>query len=138
VRTHTNRPSFASVRFWMAALALSTAACSGGGSSSSAASTETATSAGGEQVPAAYAGPITSTDIARGKERFEDLCGDCHPDGGADSGPSLIADPHSAGYIRQQTREGSGKMRPIPERRLSNEDLEAILAWLASVKAVKQ
>jgi mono/diheme cytochrome c family protein len=75
--------------------------------------------------------------VERGKERFEDLCGVCHPDGGADDGPSLIAEPHSAAYIRQQTREGSGKMRPFPERRLSNDDLEAILAWLATVHAVK-
>jgi len=133
VRTHTNRQSFASARMWMAALSLSAAACSGGSSAATA-----ATSAGGEKVAAAYAGPITSTDVAHGKERFDDMCGDCHPDGGADDGPSLIAEPHSAGYIRQQTREGSGKMRPIPERRLSNEDLEAILAWLGSVNGIKQ
>jgi mono/diheme cytochrome c family protein len=89
---------------------------------------------GGE---AGYEGPIASTDAAHGKELFDTNCGDCHPGGESDVGPSLIAEPHTAPRIRQQIREGSGKMRPFSEKRLSNEDMEAVLAYLASINAVK-
>lgn len=103
----------------------------GGGSSKP----EAEESSGGES--AEYDGPIASTDVAHGKEVFSSFCDDCHPDGGEDVGPSLIAKPHAPSRIRQQIREGSGKMRPFSEARLSNQDMEAILAWLGSVNAVK-
>ncbi len=86
---------------------------------------------------AGYEGPIQSTDTAGGKDKFETFCGDCHPDGGEDEGPSLIAKPHTPGQLRKQIREGSGKMRPFSEKRLSNPDVESMLAWLATVGAVK-
>ncbi|HET8933069.1 MAG TPA: cytochrome c [Polyangiales bacterium] len=111
--------------------ALAVAAC-GGGQSGEAANGEA--SSGGESD---YAGPIASTDVAHGKEVFDSLCGDCHPDGGSDVGPSLIESPHTPAQLRQQVREGSGKMRPFSEGRLSKDDLESVLAWLASVNAVK-
>jgi mono/diheme cytochrome c family protein len=112
-------------------LALAIAAC-GGGKSGEEAGGEA--SSGGESE---YAGPIASTDVAKGKEAFDSFCGDCHPDGGADVGPSLIESPHTPADLRQQVREGSGKMRPFSEGRLGKEDLESILAYLASVNAVK-
>jgi mono/diheme cytochrome c family protein len=86
---------------------------------------------------AQYEGPIASTDQGRGKELFEAHCEDCHPGGEEDVGPSLIADPHTPAQIRKQIREGSGKMKPFPEKRLSDDDLEALLAHLASINAVK-
>jgi len=95
-------------------------------------------SAGGEEeAGGAYEGPITSTDTAHGKEVFEQHCEDCHPGGEEDVGPSLIADPHTPAKLRQQIREGSGKMRPFSEKRISNEDLEALLAYLQTINAVK-
>ena len=84
-----------------------------------------------------YQGPITSTDVDRGKDLFDARCGDCHPNGEEDVGPSLVAEPHTPARIRQQIREGSGKMRPFSEARLSAEDVESILAFLASIHAVK-
>jgi hypothetical protein len=84
-----------------------------------------------------YQGPITSTEVDRGKEVFATYCDDCHPGGEEDVGPSLIADPHSPADLRRQVREGSGKMRPFPEKRINSEDLEALLAYLASINAVK-
>jgi mono/diheme cytochrome c family protein len=106
-----------------------------GGSSEGAEEPEAEHTSGGDM--ALYEGPIKSTDVAHGKEAFDNFCGDCHPDGGEDVGPSLIADPHSPGRLRKQIREGSGKMRPFSEQRLSNDDMEAILAYLASINAVK-
>jgi mono/diheme cytochrome c family protein len=105
--------------------------CGGGGASEP----DAEKSSGGES--AAYEGPIASTDAAHGKQVFSNFCDDCHPDGGADVGPSLIETPHTPARIRQQVREGSGKMRPFSEKRLSSEDMESLLAFLASVNAVK-
>jgi mono/diheme cytochrome c family protein len=104
--------------------------CGGGASSP-----EGESSAGGES--AEYEGPVASTDVAHGKEVFTSFCDDCHPDGGEDVGPSLIEHPNTPARIRQQIREGSGKMRPFSEARLSKDDMEALLAWLGSVNAVK-
>lgn len=86
---------------------------------------------------AQYEGAIAATDADRGKELFDSRCGDCHPNGEEDVGPSLVAEPHTPARIRQQIREGSGKMRPFPEERLSQADVESILAFLASIHAVK-
>lgn len=112
-------------------LGLFAVACGGG-----AAEPEGEGSSGGEEG-AGYEGPIASTDVEHGKEVFASFCDDCHPDGGEDVGPSLIADPHTPPRLRQQIREGSGKMRPFSEKRLSNDDMEAVLAYLASINAVK-
>lgn len=118
--------------FWasLCLLGLAAVGCGGG-----AAEPEAEGSSGGEA--SAYEGPIASTDVARGQEVFANFCDDCHPGAGEDVGPSLIADPHSPAQLRKQIREGSGKMRPFSEKRLSNEDMETLLAWLASVNAVK-
>jgi mono/diheme cytochrome c family protein len=120
------------LKVWMTTLALALAACGGGSKGGEEASGDS--TSGGE---AEYAGPIASTDAAHGKEVFDNFCGDCHPDGGEDVGPSLIATPHTPARLRKQIREGGGKMRPFAEARLSKDDMEAILAWLASVNAVK-
>ncbi|MFI5306454.1 MAG: c-type cytochrome [Polyangiales bacterium] len=96
---------------------------------------KSAATSGGET--AQYEGPITSTEVDHGKELFGTFCDDCHPGGDADVGPSLIGTPHTPARIRQQIREGSGKMKPFPEKRVSKDDMEAILAYLASINAVK-
>jgi mono/diheme cytochrome c family protein len=114
-------------------LCLSLSACGGGSEAP-----EGEESSGGEaEGGSAYEGPITSTDTAKGKEVFHTHCEDCHPGGEEDVGPSLIADPHTPSDLRKQVREGSGKMRPFSEKRISNEDLEALLAYLQTINAVK-
>jgi mono/diheme cytochrome c family protein len=113
---------------------IATVGCGGSGAAETPAGEQ---SSGGEGATTGYEGAITSTDAAAGKETFDTFCGDCHPDGQEDTGPSLIADPHTAAQIRKQVREGSGKMRPFSSARLSDADLENVLAWLASVNAAK-
>jgi len=117
-------------------LLLSLCACGGGGAEEPAGEE----SSGGEAEggdSSAYEGHITSTDTEHGKEVFETHCSDCHPDGEEDVGPSLIADPHTPAGLRKQVREGSGKMRPFSEKRISGDDLEALLAYLQTINAVK-
>ena len=121
-------------------LLLALCACGGGGAEEAPLGEESSggeAEGGGDGEAGSYEGPITSTDVAHGKEVFETKCDDCHPGGEEDVGPSLIADPHTPAKIRQQVREGSGKMRPFSEKRISGEDLEALLAYLQTINAVK-
>jgi len=118
------------IRSTVLGLTVLAAACGG-----SAASPEGEESSGGDLSQ--YEGSVASTDVERGKEQFDSFCGDCHPDGEEDAGPSLIAEPHSPPQIRKQVRQGSGKMRPMSAARLSDDDLEAILAYLGTINAVK-
>lgn len=120
-------------RVLAAGVAITTAiGCGGGGAEAE--NPEGDATSGGEG--ANYEGPIASTDVERGTERFETFCGGCHPGGQEDVGPSLIADPHSAARVRQQIREGSAQMRPFSAARLNDADMEAILAYMASIGAI--
>lgn len=83
-------------------------------------------SAGGDLSQ--YEGPLTSTNVDAGKETFEMFCGDCHPDGEDDVGPSLIEHQNTPAALRKQIREGSGRMRPFSTKRLSDQQVEDMLA----------
>lgn len=120
--------------FWFSILA-TLVACGGGSGAESAEEAGSEETGGGE---AAYAGPIGSTDVAAGQEVFAMFCDDCHPDGEEDVGPSLIGHPEEIAEIRQQVREGSGKMRPFSAKRLSDEQLEQLLAYMDSIGAVEK
>lgn len=108
----------------MLALALVAVGCGGGGG-------------GGAREPgevaAQYQGPIASTDVARGEELYNGICMSCHA-GGA---PALDDIGWEAGAMRQQIREGEGRMPAISESRISGADLEAILAYLVTIGAVQ-
>ncbi len=109
-------------------LALATAACGGGSGEEGGEGGEGGTSGG--EVPAQYAGPIQSEDTAHGEQVFQQACAPCH-----DSGPDLHDVGLSAGRIRQQIREGGGNMPAINATRLSDEDVEAVLAYLVTINA---
>lgn len=119
---------------WMTVLAF-TVACGGGAGSGAEEGEGGEATSGGDASQ--YEGAIASTDAEAGAEVFANFCDDCHPDGGEDVGPSLIEEPHSPARLRQQIREGSGKMRPFSAGRLSDQDMEHLLAYLATLGAVK-
>jgi mono/diheme cytochrome c family protein len=85
-----------------------------------------------DEVLAAYQGPIQSSDVARGEEVFNNVCNSCHA-GGA---PALQGIGWEAGRVRQQVREGGGRMPAIAASRVSDEDLEALLAYMTTIDAV--
>ena len=97
------------------------AGCGGGGETAEA-----------HEAAAQYAGPIGSSDVARGQEVYSAVCSSCH-DGGAPQLPNIGWD---AARMRQQVREGEDRMPPISEARVSAEDLEAVLAYLTTIGAV--
>ncbi len=88
-------------------------------------------SSGGE---ASYAGPIASTDVAHGQERFQAVCAPCHED----NAPRLPNLGWPAARVRRQIREGNDEMRPVRVARLSDADMESVLAYLQSVHAVTE
>lgn len=117
-----------------AALSLALTACGGGGGGGGSESTGGGGgSSGGE---ASYAGPIGSTDVALGQQRYDSRCGNaCHSSGG---GPPLANIGWTAERTRRQIREGSGGMSAIGPSRLTNEDMEAVLAYMVTIGAVTE
>ena len=87
----------------------------------------------GAEVPSQYQGEIRSTDTARGEQLFNDVCGACHMGGQA---PDLSAEAHAAGEIRMIVRQGEETMPPIDASQLSDDDLEAVLAYMQTINAV--
>ena len=85
----------------------------------------------GHEASAQYAGPIGSSDTAHGEEVFNSVCSSCHS-----SGPALENIAWEAARVREQVREGSGRMPPISENRVSADDLEAILAYMVTTGGV--
>ncbi len=75
--------------------------------------------------------------VRRGRQRFTAICDTCHPGGDEDIGPRIIGKSFSIDRMRQQIRNGSGRMRPIPVRRLADEDLDALFAYLSTIRAVR-
>jgi mono/diheme cytochrome c family protein len=115
----------------MAAAALMLGACGGGGEA------EGEGTSGGEAV-ASYEGAVTSTDLAGGEQAYTDFCSGCHQDGtgGAGAAPAVHNISWSAARMRQQIREGEDDMPAFNTSVLSDEQLEALMAYLVSTGGV--
>lgn len=121
------------VRILGVALGLTVVACGGGGGGSSGGDTSGSggggSTSGGESQ---YAGPIGSTDTAQGDTRYHAVCASCHDNGA----PALANLGWTPEHMRQQIREGSANMPAIRATRLSDADLEAVLAYMQTIGAV--
>lgn len=115
----------------VATLATFALACGGGSSS-----TGGGGSTGGGETPVDYSGPMTSSDIAAGQASYEANCSGCHPDGGSGVGPAITELSWDAATMRRQVREGEDRMPAFAADRVSDGDLEAMLAYLASIGSV--
>ncbi|MCB9661443.1 MAG: cytochrome c [Polyangiales bacterium] len=115
----------------MAAMALMLGGCGGGGESSGEGSS------GGEHV-ASYEGAVTSTDVSGGQQAYTDFCSGCHQDGNGGDGaaPAVHGIGWTAAHMRQQVREGEGRMPAFNADVLSDEQLEALMAYLVSTGGV--
>jgi len=88
-----------------------------------AATTATHPAAGGAQA------------VARGRAVLTRACGNCHEPGDSD-GPSAGKN-WAEDRMRAQVRQGAGRMRAIPAARLNDADLDALVAYLRSIHAVR-
>ncbi len=73
--------------------------------------------------------------IAAGHRVFNRACGRCHEDNDSE-GPSPNKNWEEA-RMRSQIRQGAGRMRAIPVSRLSDADLDTLIAYLRSTHAVR-
>ncbi len=68
--------------------------------------------------------------VRLGQRHFMYHCHRCHPQGEVGYGPSLIGHAHSAEEIRQQVRNGHGMMPAFSKDRISEAELDAIIAFI--------
>lgn len=87
---------------------------------------------GGAQTDRGYQGPVTSRDVQRGQEVFTYICAACH-----DGRVSPEDYDWTAAQMRRQVREGNRLMPPIPAHRVSDDDLEAVLAFLTQFGSLR-
>lgn len=96
----------------------------------------TATTTATPSAPTRPTAPATDAAlIARGRAAHQRVCARCHEDGDSDG-------PHRNGNwpedrMRRQVRQGDRQMRPIPVSRLSDADLDALIAYYRSIRAVR-
>jgi len=115
----------------LAFLALTLAlACGGGGDTTD--GTDEGTE-GGETTLAAYEGPVGGDPVA-GEAVFANNCAGCHPG----VGPDLQAHGASAAEARMIIREGEDRMPAFGADKISDEDLENVLAHLQANYAMFQ
>lgn len=71
--------------------------------------------------------------LQAGRRKWNRVCGECH---GTGIGPTLNGRRLPAERVRTMVRRGRGDMRPLSERRVSPDDLEAVLVYLSTIRAV--
>lgn len=118
--THTSR-------FLFVTSALLLPACGGGSAGG------TTTTPNGS---ASYEGALTSTNVARGEHEFTEHCAGCHTEQAGAYGPRVANLGWTPAHMRQQIREGSGRMPGFGESNLRADDLEATLAYLVTIGGV--
>jgi mono/diheme cytochrome c family protein len=86
------------------------------------------------EIPIAGAG--SQPRPQQGKAVFERVCSVCHGRegrGDAGPGPSLVPLEKEYNEVLGIVREGTGEMPPIPQERISDEDVKQIVAYLKSL-----
>ena len=98
--------------------------CGGGGADEGGGGEATG---GGEADLSAYQGPIASNDVAGGEQLYNDICMACHA--------SMSPLPNlgwSAPAMRRQIREGGDGMPAIGPDQMTDEQVEAVLAFMVT------
>lgn len=77
----------------------------------------------------------TPADDHPGQVTYDKTCKVCHgPEGQGNAGPALVPFELDDEELLAKVREGGGEMPPISERRLSDDDVKQIAAYLRSLK----
>jgi cytochrome c5 len=83
------------------------------------------------RVDPRFAGPLRSRDVAQGEHIYATFCAACH------RGRVNPAGYHwTPSHMRHQIREGNALMPALREARLSDDQVEAVLAYLQTVGAI--
>ncbi len=77
--------------------------------------------------------PLTSAGISRGQVLYMRYCHTCHPNGQGGLGPSLLT-PLPAPLVRTQIRVGAGGMPRFSDDVLADDEVDAILLYLDTLR----
>src|SRR5580704_17998304 len=71
-------------------------------------------------------------DDPPGKVAYNRVCAQCHGDDPADGddGPALVPMSRNAKQVIRIVRGGRGRMHPVPESKISDVEIVAIVDWL--------
>ncbi len=82
--------------------------------------------------------PLESTDAATGSEVFAESCEGCHPGGEEGDGPRIAGAGESPAEVRWKVRSGGDDMPAFGPDKISDADLEALLAFTETFGAVQR
>jgi mono/diheme cytochrome c family protein len=77
---------------------------------------------------------LASAEAEAGQRVFMTYCHQCHPGGAAGLGPALNNKPLPGFLIKYQVRHGLGAMPEFDERRISDEELDRLVAYLIELR----
>ena len=73
-----------------------------------------------------------------GQAPYEKVCKVCHgPEGQGNAGPALVPFELDDEQLLAKVREGGGEMPPVSERRLSDDEVKLIAAYLRTLKPAR-
>lgn len=78
--------------------------------------------------------PVLDGKEERGQVLFFRHCSQCHPEGEGGLGPALNNKPLPPFAIRTQVRTGVGAMPSFSKAHLSDEELDAIVAFMLALR----
>lgn len=91
--------------------------------------------------PARRSEPLTgqtaapqSPQLALGERAFHRECSQCHPKGETGLGPAINNKPLPEWLMKIQIRSGLGAMPSFGPDKVSDEEVDAIVAWLKSLR----
>lgn len=81
-------------------------------------------------------GPLNTSDlqVALGQHVFDAHCHECHPGGAAGLGPGINDKPLPGPLIEFQVRNGLGVMPAFSEEQITEEELDALVAYLLTLR----
>ena len=77
--------------------------------------------------------PLESTDVATGQDVYAEYCEGCHPGGEKGDGPKIADLELAPAKTRWQVRSGGKDMPAFGPDKINNADLEALLAYTATL-----
>jgi mono/diheme cytochrome c family protein len=77
---------------------------------------------------------VLSGQLAEGRRLFDQHCHACHPDGDGGLGPSLNDKPLPGTLISFQVRHGMGVMPAFDANKISKEELDALVAYMKTLR----
>ena len=75
--------------------------------------------------------------VGAGRVVFDRVCGVCHPEGEEDLGPDIRNRRVPVARMRHIIRNGTGEMRPIPQRKLPDRYMDELMAYLTTLGTVR-